>query len=308
MKPLLLISVFALAGSHHLANFDSVPPSIEGEAEYTVSYHENKDALWLRSQFKISDDCTPEECLCVTFDPLPDFRSIGSQSITIVAEDEGLNRSSFSFTLTVYDGKAPEIDGPDYLIYTVYTAPPLEEIVAMYKVKDEIDRVSYRSVLFENYAGHEREAGQYQIILEGQDLSSNVAQKEITVYIKESEPLIWQIRDIVIETTADHFCTRWELLDYMIAHHMIRNAEFIAVEYLYGDYETFYSIVGDHPVLLQLVPKSGEYPIVEVALTIRVTEPCEVQEPSASGTVLDRILQYLTRLWNSICSLFLKDG
>lgn len=275
-------------------------PTITGPNEITISYHENKNQKWLINQFTIEDNHTSYEDLIIYFDNIPAFNEIGKYSIEISAKDEDNNVSKFPFILNIIDRKPPEIKGNKNLQFSIYNSLSYEEIVSMYHVEDEIDGECYKYVSRENYRGNERIVGEYYITFIGEDSSNNRALKTIDISIIESEPYIWYIDNVSIETTCDNFLNKNDILNKLIENNYIQNIGFSHIEYLSGDYESFYNTEGVYNVNIRIIPSNSIYYWIDISLTITVlpSQIKEIQKKNFFDILLDYLKEIIKKIKN----------
>lgn len=171
---------------------DTVEPVLDGQTFYATNYYTPITEAAIRSQLTAFDDVDgdiTDDIVLVTDDYTPNWNDVGQWDIVYSITDSSDNESILTVTVVVLDDKAPVFSGGNSVFYVGYsTTLNLANIYNTITATDEYDGIITFVEASNEYTGNEAVIGTYEIVLEAEDASGNVATRTLTIHVVDNLP------------------------------------------------------------------------------------------------------------------------
>lgn len=172
-----------------------------------VNYTEKLDLETLKNDLVATDNYDPSpQIVLISENYLANFNKIDVYQVQFQAVDSSSNKSEIeTFKIAVIDKVPPIISGKNYYeVKTSHKNPLTEaEVRAGLTSIDEIDDVCSIDSISDTYTGNEKKPGDYQIVYQTVDASSNEATFTVSIRVEDDVPPVISGEDTYTVKTSE---------------------------------------------------------------------------------------------------------
>jgi len=285
---------------------DITDPVISGKTSYSIQQGTELTLDDIKDGLEVSDNCDTtltSSKLSVVEDTYTGHENeLGTYKVVLQAKDKSGNITEQEVSITINDGVAPVISGADKIITSLSLEKSLSSLLTGYSAVDETDGDIELNVVEDGYTGHEDEVGTYSVKVSATDGSGNMAEKTITIEVKDDIPPIFT-SDMVITIDYYNSLTHEQIVGF------ITERDVASFSVLVDEYSGNESKVGRYKVKYEVEYEDGSIEIIEQEINVVNHDPWYVNAWNGIKNFFVETIPswwdlFIEKVWNPFINLF----